>query len=49
MARVSKVQCDNCTARSRRVRPYLVGGQRKDLCLACVRAAIKVELQIKNL
>lgn len=49
MARVSKIRCDNCPARSRRVRPYLVEGQRKDLCQACVRAAIKVEIEIKNL
>lgn len=49
MPRVEKVRCDNCPARSRRVRPYLVEGKRKDLCLNCCKAAVKLELEIKNL
>ncbi len=49
MVRVCKIPCDNCPARNRRVRPYLVEGKRKDLCLACTKTAIKMELKIENL
>lgn len=49
MARREKVRCDNCPARSRWVRPYLIGGKRKDLCLNCCKAAVKLEIDIKNL
>ena len=40
--------CDNCPARNNRVREYLVEGQRKDLCMACLKAAADMGLALEH-
>ena len=46
--RVAKQQCENCPARSRRVRFYEVEGRGKTLCIDCAKAAVRLGIEIKQ-
>lgn len=43
-----KRKCDQCPASNRGVRPYEVDGKAMKLCQECVKAAIRIELKIRN-
>ncbi len=45
---LEKHQCEQCPARNRVVRPYEVEGKAMNLCQGCVKAAIRIDLKIRN-